>query len=380
MLTAFSVARPSARRRFLPLLSLVGGLFLAGGEMGCTSPNAYYGNCALSGDCDSPNPGDPDLGEQPGDLGRPPVNSDGGSGDLLAASDGGGGSIDPGSAGPRGTVQFDIQVAVTGGNTQGTVIGPSDDGKTIATRGGPFPLVLLSPGFTLDRKKYVGYGQRLASYGIITVLQKAPSEFDHAKYRDTTDEFLSWLLSPKGTGADKIMGRIDASKVGLVGHSLGGKISILVAAKDARVTALMGIDPVDLNNPQSQTEIGKIRLPASLPIGLLGETTNKSGGFMPCAPAGNNFETLYDKASPPAFAITFVGAAHLDFQDNCDANCARFCPGGMAPRDRTNSLAIKYVAAYFLWGLKGEASARSYILGADFQKDVTAGYVTQVTK
>ena len=107
----------------------------------------------------------------------------------------------------------------------------------------------------------MGYGQRLASFGIITVLQKAPSEPDHAKYRDSTDAFLSWLLSPTGTGADKLMGRIDASKVGLVGHSLGGKISILVAAKDARVTALLGIDPVDLNNPQSQTEIGKIHLP-----------------------------------------------------------------------------------------------------------------------
>lgn len=299
---------------------------------------------------------------------------------MTRLSDGGGGGIDPDSAGPLKTVQFDIQVAGTGGNTQGTVIGPSDDGKTITTRGAPFPLVLFSPGFTIDRKKYVGYGQRLASYGIVTVLQKAPNEFDHAKYRDSTESFLSWLLKPMGTGADQLTGRIDAGRVGLAGHSLGGKISILVAAGDTRVKALFGIDPVDLNNPQSQPEIGKIHLPGSLPIGLIGETISKSGGVMPCAPAGNNYEALYDKASPPAFAITFTGAAHLDFEDSCDANCARFCPGSTAPRDRTNHLAIKYAAAYFLWGLKGESSLSSYLVGADFAKDVAAGYVTEVTK
>jgi pimeloyl-ACP methyl ester carboxylesterase len=341
--------------------------------LACTSTNQDY--CGVSGMCDGGS--GEDSSSEPVDL---TSTGDQATADLAVKPDGGGVSVDPGLPGPRKTVSFDIQVAVTGGNTQGTVIGPSDDGATISLRGAPFPTVVLSPGFFQDRKKYQSYGQRLASYGIVTVLQKVPNEFDHAKYRDNTIELIDWLLKPSSPAGDKVKGRVDGSRLGLAGHSLGGKVSILAAAKDTRVKALFAIDPVDLNTPPSAPEIGKIHLPASLPIGFLGETTNKTGAFMPCAPAGSNFEALYDKASPPAFAINFLGAAHLDFTDMCDAGCASLCPGGTAPRDRTNSLAIKYATAYFLWGLGGDSAVHKYLDGSELQKDVAAGYVTRVGK
>jgi hypothetical protein len=129
----------------------------------------------------------------------------------------------------------------------------------------------------------------------------------------------------------------------------------------------------------ASTQLAKIKLPAGVPIGFLGETVSKMGG-MPCAPAAGNYEVLYGKAGAPAFAITFTGAAHNDFTDNCTILCTTFCPGGTAPRDRTKSLAVKYVAAYFLWTLKGETAAQPYLDGAAFQKDVMAGYVTRVSK
>ena len=65
------------------------------------------------------------------------------------------------------------------------------------------------------------------------------------------------------------------------------------------------------------------------------------------------------KASPaPAFSITFVGAAHMDFVDNPAScwNCGA-CGGGTAPKDRTNQLTIKYATAYFLSTLGGERRA-----------------------
>ena len=46
----------------------------------------------------------------------------------------------------------------------------------------------------VDHKLYVSYGTRLGSYGIVTVLQKVPAEYDHARYRDNTVELLNWLL------------------------------------------------------------------------------------------------------------------------------------------------------------------------------------------
>jgi pimeloyl-ACP methyl ester carboxylesterase len=329
------------------------------------------------------------------DLGGPGFDLWGGGADLagtrpdLARHDlgggedmdmGGGGSFDPGSPGPDSTVSFDLRVTLGRDTVSLTVIGPSDDGKGISMRGAPHPLVLLSPGFTIDRKEYASYATRLATYGLVAVLQNSPQEFNHATYRDDTIALLTWLGAPTGRDAGRLLGRVDLTRAGLAGHSLGGKISILVAAKDARVKALFGIDPVDANTPPALPEIGKIKLPTGVPLAMVGETTSKSGG-MPCTPAAGNYEALYAKANSPALAITVVSAAHDDFVDNF-AGCptCRFCPGGSAPKDRTNQLAVKYLTAYFVGALLGDARARAYFTGAAFQKDVTDGYVTQVAK
>ena len=43
-------------------------------------------------------------------------------------------------------------------------------------------------------------------------------------------------------------------------------------------------------------------LPTDIPLGFVGETLDGMGGFMPCAPAADNFLTFYAKASGPALA------------------------------------------------------------------------------
>ncbi len=297
-----------------------------------------------------------------------------------SAVDLGGSGFDPGVAGPEQTVSFDLQVTVPEGPIRLTVIGPSDDGKEITLRDAPHPVVVLSPGFTIDRKEYTHYGTRLASYGLVAVLQDSGNEFNHAAYRDGTIALLDWLTSPTGTDATRLMGRLDLTRLGLAGHSLGGKISVLVAAQDTRVKALFGIDPVDGNTPPALPVVGKIALPTGIPIAFVGETTSEIG-TPPCAPAGENYAAFYSDAPSPAFAITVAGAAHGDFVDNF-ALCLTcgFCPGGTAPKSRTNALAVKYAAAYFLWALAGDARARDYFTSAAFQSDIALGYITFVQK
>lgn len=365
---------------------VIGVLGLAGLLAGCTSKNPSY--CDSQGYC-SDDPAnvlpdlaglDPELPDLQGALQDLQASGDlardlaGGTTDLPAPS------FDPGVAGPEKTVSFDLQLRLGRSTVSITVIGPTDDGKEITMRAAPRPLVVISPGFTVDRKQYTNYGTRLATYGLVAVLQKSGNEFNHASYRDGTIELLAWLGAPTGGDAARIKGRVDLNRVGLAGHSLGGKISILVAAQDTRVKALLGIDPVDANTPAALPEIGKIKLPTGIPLGFLGETTSKTGG-MPCTPAAGNYEALYDKAAAPAFAVTLVAAAHNDVVDNF-AGCptCSFCPGGTAPKDRTNRLAVKYTAAYFLWALQGDTRARDYFSGAAFQKDITDGYISRVSK
>ena len=347
----------------------------------CTAPNIDY--CqpgSISAFCvDVDDNTQPDLSTDvpPVDMADPRRDMPGRD-DMTGKPDGGMTPLDVDSAGPFKTATINIPVRVTAGTTNTTVIGPSDDGTTLTTKGAPFPVVVLSPGFTLATSYFTNYGQRLASYGIITVMQKVQNEIDHAQYRDSTIELIDWLLAPTGPSAMQIRGRIDPDKVGLVGHSLGGKISILVAARDKRIKALFGIDPVDSNTNPAKPEIAKVMLPAGTPVGLIGETVSK-GGTPPCAPADSNFETLYAAAPSPAFAVTVSGAAHNDFIDLCGFACM-ICPGGTAPKDRTNRLGVRYMTAYFLLTLRGDTRAMTYLSGAELGKDIAAGYVTRVAK
>lgn len=380
-LCARAVSGSVAARRSAKLRGIATLLLLGSGLLGCTMKNPDY--CTEPGqiDCearpDLTMPTDPpDLSDSTADLSTSSGGDMAQAPDLSMAQ-----PLDPGVPGPLKVVSFDLKIPVgVARSVDVTVFGPTADGKEITMMGAPFPLVVISPGFTLDRKLFSNYATRLASYGIAAVLQKSSSEFNHATYRDETRDLISWLYSPTNSTGDRVKDRFDKNKLGMAGHSLGGKISLLVAAQDTRVKAVLGIDPVDANNPAAIPELSKIKLPTGIPLAVLGETISKSGG-MPCTPTAGNFEAIYAKANAPALSITFKDAAHNDFVDNF-MSCAfcGVCPGGTAPKDRTNRLAVKYTAAYFLWTLAGDTRAAAYLTGAEFLKDVTAGYVTSLTK
>lgn len=387
----------SLPRTRVPRVSASGALLGIWGLLaasGCTSVNPSYCDPA-TGPCPAATPDLAGTGIDPGadlrtegtaeDLAPNPTGVDlwGPPADMRMDV----ATLDPSKPGPRKTANFDLTVPIAGGSMQTTVYGPSEDGKALSKMGAPFPLVVLSPGFTLDRKLFSSYAERLASYGFVAVLSKASNETNHARYRDGLIDELDWLVDPQGRGSDSVDGRVNKDKIGLVGHSLGGKISALVAAQDRRVKAYLGLDPVDSNNPPALAEVGKIMLPTGTPFVVLGELTNKTVARLGvyCAPAMLNFEAFYDRAASPAIAITMVNASHLDFIDPgrpCGVACSACPPAPMspAPAARTNQLAVKYTTAYFLWTLGGDARAKPYLSGTEIQKDVTAGYVTRVEK
>ena len=129
------------------------------------------------------------------DLSQPSSDLASAGSDLAGSNqDMSGAAIDLSKPGPSSIIRFDRKVTVGRSTIDITVIGPSDDGKEITKKGTPLPWVILSPGFATDHKQYQGYGDRLASYGIVTILQKSPSELNHATYRDETVQLITWLL------------------------------------------------------------------------------------------------------------------------------------------------------------------------------------------
>jgi hypothetical protein len=290
----------------------------------------------------------------------------------------------PGEAGPFPVAVMDLSVQVAGngpvGRVQLTLFGPGD-GETLSMDGAPYPLVVLSPGLTMARQQYRRYAERLASHGMVAVVQQPRIEWNHEDYRADTRALLSWLIAPTGDGADRVKGRIDAARVGLAGHGLGGKLSVLVSAADDRVKALAALDPVDspgLGRPISVLdEVAKVRLPAGAPLLLIGEALSKGTA---CVPAEGNHEAVYTRAPSPTWSISFPQGAYSDFvEDLLTCGPCQTCPPGAAPQ-RTRELAQKYLTAYFLWTLGGRTEARDYLDGEAFQRDAQGGAVIRKQK
>ncbi|MFD5854811.1 alpha/beta hydrolase family protein [Streptomyces chartreusis] len=131
---------------------------------------------------------------------------------------------------------------------------------------GRFPLVVLSPGFTFPRATLTGLAEDLASRGYAVALVDHPYENAGTTLPDgqtlpcaICDEFstiggdavaesrardVSFVL-------DRLTGRhpawryarvIDASRIGMAGHSIGGNSAAATMAGDARVRAGVNLD------------------------------------------------------------------------------------------------------------------------------------------
>jgi len=280
---------------------------------------------------------------------------------LLVAC--GGGSSNPaggdpdasaGSDAPTSTVDAPAGVdpATTGPATftTGTPAIPGTSGSRTVTStvftpssAGPRPLVVVSPGFQLDRAQYTSYAEHLASWGFVVILTTyAESGFsiNHEAIAADVPKVIDWAL------ADTTLA-IDAQKIGLAGHSLGGKISVRAASLDARVKAVVGWDPVDSTNGGSVAPERVTGLTARLAV--VGETTHPtppSAFRQACPPAAENFQTFYSAAPGPALQVTVTGADHMDWVDDPGCFVCGFCDAGAADAALTRTITRRLNVAW----------------------------------
>ena len=231
---------------------------------------------------------------------------------------------------------------------------------------GPYPVVVVAHGFQLPASQYTGYVKRLASHGYVALtadFQAGLFNPDHVAYAKQALGGIDWVAQEP-----VLMGIADTNNVGLTGHSLGGKISVLGAILDNRVRASITLDPVDSAVMCDDIKCPDVSnmLPADIPLGFLGETLDGMGGFMPCAPMPDNFLTFYAKAAAPALAVTVKGANHMSFLDDtasCGFPCS-FCNAPTLDNAVVNALSRAYVVAFYGRYLKDNPGYDTYLTGA----------------
>ncbi|MGW1279873.1 alpha/beta hydrolase family protein [Streptomyces tsukubensis] len=257
-------------------------------------------------------------------------------------------------------------------------IPPGSEGPLAATRSwarqearpvhGKFPLVVLSPGFGAPRSSQTHLAEDLASRGYVVAsvdhaYESAASAFPgrgvlpcvacvkaengEISYADVTRErakdvsyLLDRLTGPRSVW--KHSGTIDARKIGMAGHSIGGASAAHTMATDARVDAGINMDgsffvPIPAGGLDGR------------PFLLLGAGDSGPGS------GDASWDEGWRQLSGWKRWLSVRGSGHGDFSDLpvlTDALGAPRAPGTL-PGDRMSRINRTYAAAFFDRHLKG---------------------------
>ncbi len=237
-----------------------------------------------------------------------------------------------------------------------------------------FPVVVFSHGFTGCNTQSVFLMDALANAGYLVLapnhadarcgsarrtgagrwhpeepFQKA-QEWSEMTYRDRRAD-IEAVLDAVLSGKPFQGVRVDAARVGVAGHSLGGYTALAVAGawtswKDPRIKAVLALSP--FNTPfLAKGNLGRMNVPVMYQGGTLD---------LGISPTVRRLEGAYDRSSAPKYYVEFRGAGHLAWTD-------------LNPR--FHSLIDQYSVAFFDRYLKGRAAPDG--LAALFGKPAPAG-------
>lgn len=134
----------------------------------------------------------------------------------------------------RGTFAIaQTTVARQSGFGGGTIYYPT------TTTAGTFGAVAISPGFTATQSSVAWLGPRLASQGFVVITINTLSTLDQPDSRG------SQLLAALDylTGSSSVRTRIDATRLGVMGHSMGGGGSLAAARTRPALQAAVPMTP-----------------------------------------------------------------------------------------------------------------------------------------
>jgi len=196
-----------------------------------------------------------------------------------------------------------------------------------ANQTGPLPAVVFLPARSAPEWQYESYGRALASRGFVVAMRGWYSFFrTDPELADDARRIATWLTDEK---------LADPARLGMAGHSMGGKSSILAAIDDPRFRAVVAIDPDE--NGHTWVARGPIER-VKAPLLILGmELAYKA--FRLCATPDGNYRSFFPHAPPGTVELTLLGADHVQLMDEPDFPGMGICRVGTA-----DSRAVRFLA------------------------------------
>ncbi|MGH8177553.1 MAG: hypothetical protein ACREV5_14950 [Steroidobacter sp.] len=95
--------------------------------------------------------------------------------------------------------------------------------------GGSYAVLAICPGFTATQSSIAWLGRRIASHGFVVMTINTNSTYDQPPSRAT--QLMAALRYITNSSNSTVRSRVDASRLGVAGHSMGGG-GTLIDARD----------------------------------------------------------------------------------------------------------------------------------------------------
>ena len=234
----------------------------------------------------------------------------------------------------------------------------------------PLPAVVVCEGTAGYTSMYSWLARAIAADGYVTFLFDFPGQGKSEGLRPIHGVYFPWLnlylrfgsfhestihyLNGDCVQATKdaisyliwespVASIIDGTRIGLIGHSLGGLVVTETASQDPRVKAVVALSHATPSSVQYIT----------VPLQFL-------GGAFEIAPSSKSIPILltsYRNAHAPKELVFIAGGTHLGFTTALGPLCP--CPVWQKP------CCLHYALGWFDWFLKGGPQAYSTIISGD---------------
>mgnify|MGYP001046031077 CR=1 FL=1 len=226
----------------------------------------------------------------------------------------------------------------------------------------PYPAVIFAHGFGANKDFYRWIGNQLASWGYIAGLFSVPGPISTGlnQWSDGISDCVTYLDELSTSKTSVLGGMVDSTRIGVMGHSMGGAGAILATGRDSRIKATVALAPGHSRLGSfvfaKALEAAKsIRVPVQIQVGSADRITPKK------------LVHEYYMNIPRVAAKEYVeikGGSHIQFIDSLNILLPMFDLGGTLGLDRQHQISRMFFTAWFQYFLCGQDRFETYIFGA----------------
>jgi predicted dienelactone hydrolase len=175
------------------------------------------------------------------------------------------------------------------------------------TATGRYPVVAVSPGFTARWSSISWIGPRLASWGFVVVGIETNSVFDYPSSRGSQLlAALNWAVNSSPTA---VRSRVDGTRRGVAGHSMGGGGSLEALSGDSSGTVRAAVPIAPWNSDKTWGEVSEA-------VQIVGGESDS------IAPVSSHSIPFYNSLSGPKSYVELNNASHF-FPQSTNATTSR---------------------------------------------------------